>query len=316
MPPPKRILEIPASYIASANSGRKLLSAEAPNSTTSILDDTSSYTPSFEDWFDPLSISSWEAAEMTVLIKASITLSPNYKKHIYITAITTSLITSASITGLGVALAETGNEIPESWIEMIEGVTKLMAAFVVGKVAINYGKHVFHDIPIVTKSVAGGLATIAVLGPVALNLMRETGEGALSSLSLIIQKQYGAIAFNAIPPALIGGMYLQDRYSCKGVNCGSTGYKYLLLAIFTTLGAGLCSSGLHEIEEIAGETPKVYSLGDSKYLSHKRLPLALLAPFGYRKDPTVLTVIAGSGYFLILMTVHIYNRFIFKPPTQ
>ena len=274
------------------------------------------------DYISSFAIWTWETVEMVVLIKAAVLANPTQKWSIYITAGATSILTSSVITGVGVALAEVGTPISKSWVELIEGLTKLFASYVLAKVAVRYAQFAFAGKPFTNKIGLSRTDKLLLLVPVIMNIFRETGEGALSSIGLLVQKSYGVIAFNLIPLAVLSGQALFSRFQWKNRPKWNTHYipEFLLTGLFALLGTGLWATGWHDLEEVAGETPEIYNFGtnvtvagDYEILSQKNLPFAFLGPFGYRPNPTILTSVMGSTYFVgitsaLLLSVWLAKR--------
>ncbi|MGB1270905.1 MAG: hypothetical protein ACPG5T_02400 [Endozoicomonas sp.] len=258
----------------------------------------------YDQWVTSIAIWTWEGIEMFILIggyKGQLGSEVTYKKNqILSVAAVTSVVTQAGIYGVGAWLAETGREIPEPWIELIEGLTKLKASTCVGGWAL---------------ALAGGttgkqeLAMAGLLTNIVSNTFRETAEGALVTLPLILDKQYAAISLSLIPLVILG-LHIKDFK--LGIN-----NPYLRMAtwgVLATLGAGLFSGSWHEFEEVAGESAEVWDIGKNvtvwdnyKILSHKQLPMAVIAPFGYRPNPTIISLSSGLIYFSVVSIASIFR---------
>ncbi|WP_252176358.1 hypothetical protein [Endozoicomonas sp. 4G] len=266
--------------------------------------DVKANKPGYDQWVTSVSIWVWEAVEMFVLLEGSIRVNPKAKREILGAAFTTSAITMAGIYGTGVALAESGKEIPRKWTDLIKGLTKLKASLCVGGWALG---------------IAGGvtgkneLVLSGLLMNVISNTFRETGEGALITLPLILDKKYAAIALSLIPAAIIASQLIPFKPRVKNPYV-----KAFAWFVTATLGTGLFSGAWHEFEEVAGESSTVWDVGkhttvgnDYEILSHEKLPMSFITPFGYRPNPTVITLTSGLGFFTFVSLASLY-RFIYR----
>lgn len=260
--------------------------------------------PDYDRWLTSFSVWVSEGLEMYILLKGALLFNPKATKKIMATATATSLTTMAGIYTAGVGLAESGKKIPEKWIELIEGLTRLKAGLSLGGWALG---------------IAGGVAgrkelvLSGLLINVVSNTFRETGRGALITLPLILDKKYAAIAFSGIPLAFIAAqpLFCYQRTN----NPYAKAFAWTLIA---TLGTGLFSRAWHNFERLAGESGTLWNIdtnitvgGDYEILSHEKLPMSIIAPFGYRPNPTIITVASGLGFFTFVSLASLY-RFIYR----
>ena len=78
------------------------------------------------------------------------------------------------------------------------------------------------------------------------------------------------------------------------------------------LACGLFTGGMHEFEEVLGETPDVFWMPGCKSSSsptctfwhHKKFPCALIKPFGYSHSPTVLQMASFWSFVAVLILAH------------
>eukprot|EP00586_Coscinodiscus_wailesii_P018984 CAMPEP_0172518744 /NCGR_PEP_ID=MMETSP1066-20121228/290998_1 /TAXON_ID=671091 /ORGANISM="Coscinodiscus wailesii, Strain CCMP2513" /LENGTH=376 /DNA_ID=CAMNT_0013301187 /DNA_START=75 /DNA_END=1205 /DNA_ORIENTATION=+ len=80
------------------------------------------------------------------------------------------------------------------------------------------------------------------------------------------------------------------------------------LAVFMALVTGFLSIGLfvggcHEFEEVWGETPKVWKIQNPN-LSHKKLPMVILKPFGYSASRTILQMACFWSWTFLFVLLH------------
>ncbi|WOG29708.1 hypothetical protein [Endozoicomonas sp. 8E] len=276
------------------NNLKNHLGCEAPLPVDAIKN-----KPGYDRWMTSVSVWVWQGIEMFILLHATIKVNPKARKQILWTAFFTSLITTCSLYSAGVALAASGKEIPEKWIRLIAGLTKL-------KASLNIGGW--------TLGMAGGFAAekelvlSGLLMNVISNTFRQTGEGALVTLPLILDKKYAAALLAFIPLGVIASQLI--KFNPKTNSVFLQRFSWFVIA---SLGAGLFSGAWHEFEKIAGESSTVWDFGKQatvsdtyEILSDKKLPMSIIAPFGYRPDPTVITLTSGLGYFTLVTLASLY----------
>ncbi|WP_422133190.1 hypothetical protein [Endozoicomonas sp. ALD040] len=255
--------------------------------------------PDYDRWVSSVSIWVREGVEMFILLSASIKVNPGARKQILYAAYLTSAITMSSLYSTGVALAASGKEIPEKWIQLIDGLTKLKASLCIGGWALG---------------MAGGiadkkeLALSGLLINVISNTFRETGNAVLTTVPLILDKKYEAGLLGLIPLGIIASKLI--KFNPKTNTVFLQRFSWFVMA---SLGAGLFSGAWHNFEKIAGESATVWDLGKQttvsdgyEILSDKKLPMSIIAPFGYRPDPTVITLTSGLGYFTLVTLAGLY----------
>ncbi|WP_448216560.1 hypothetical protein [Endozoicomonas sp. 2B-B] len=264
-----------------------------------LPEETIKNKPDYDRWVSSISIWVREGVEMFILLSASIKVSPGARKQILYTAYLTSFITTGSLYGIGAANAESGKEIPEKWIQLINGLTKLKASLCIGGWAIG-----------MVGGIAGKkeLVLSALLINVISNTFRETGNAALTTVPLILNKNYEAGLLGLIPMGIIASKLIEFNPKTNSVFL-----QKLSWFVIASLGAGLFSGAWHDFEKIAGESATVWDLGKQttvgdgyEILSDKKLPMSIIAPFGYRPDPTVITLTSGLGYFTVVTLASLY----------
>jgi high-affinity iron transporter len=88
---------------------------------------------------------------------------------------------------------------------------------------------------------------------------------------------------------------------------------FTMAAITGWLATGLFTGGMHEFEEVLGETPDVFHMPGCKssksdtcsFFHHKKFPCALIKPFGYSHSPSMLQVSSFWCFFLLLVSLHV-----------
>ncbi len=248
------------------------------------------------------SVAIWimEGVEMFVLLEGSIRVKPEAKYKILGTALGTSLITMGGVFTSGVLLSQSGMEIPEKWVELIAGLTSLKASICAGGWALG---------------LAGGVTgkKELLLSGLLINVVsytfREAGEGALATLPLILDKKYEAISLSFIPMGVIATKLIP--FNPETDSACLRAFSWIVIA---SLGAGLFSNAWHEFEKIAGQSSTLWDLGKNlivgnsyEILSREKLPMSIVAAFGYRPDPTIITVTTGLGFFTFVSLASLYH---------
>ena len=245
---------------------------------------------------------------------------PDIDKKGYIKAINLSAAggialgaTIATAIGLGTYYGGKDFDSIENGVEIAEGVSKLVAAFFVAHFSVEIPKwlglgrsHHDQDDANRIQNESGLMSRKMVSANVFWNLLREFGEIGIFLVPAILAgdavsiPSSGAIGVG-IASALGAGYYFGSKWLNK---------KYLAIGASTLTGllaTGLFSGALHAFEEVGGETPELYDLGET--MSDKRLPFALLAPFGYSSEPTALQTAAWWSFAAGLTTIHVVKSY-------
>jgi high-affinity iron transporter len=193
---------------------------------------------------------------------------------------------------VAIPLAVLSKEFDEKTGEIIEGISKVVAAICILQLSLKLPKWLgFYKNKKNGKiSDSFDLSIQSIRFNVAWNVWREVAECGVFLLPFLLRGEHvGAIPLSAIVGTLIGfvagfGIY----YANKALE------NKLALAIFTTslivfLATGLFVGGCHEFEEVWGETPNVWRVKND-FWSHNELPMAILKPFGYSASRSVLQI--------------------------
>ncbi|GKY95762.1 hypothetical protein MPSEU_000537000 [Mayamaea pseudoterrestris] len=229
-------------------------------------------------------------------------------------AVTTSALAAAFVAIVVVAivaipLAVLSTEINDAIIELIEGVSKIVAAFCVVQLSMKMPKWLgFYKSKKAGKVQSGlDLTPATIRFNVAWNIWRETAECGIFLLPAFLTGQnLKQIPISAIIGIVVGcaagfGIYMANR----------TMKNKLYLCIFTTLvviflSVGLIVGGCHEFEEVLGETPDVWQVKNA-FWDDGRLPMVLLKPFGYSSPRTVLQICIFWLWLLLCAALHYFK---------
>ncbi|WP_252176357.1 hypothetical protein [Endozoicomonas sp. 4G] len=256
--------------------------------------------PDYDRWVSSVSIWAWQGLEMFILLDTAIKMHPQAKQLILAAASATSLITTGSLYITGTVLAAFGKKIPGKWLELMEGLTKLKASLWVGDWAL-----------VMAGGIAGKKEVVlsGLLINVISNTFRETGAGVLVTLPLFVRKKYHAALLSLIPLGVITAQLI-----VRNPRTDNAFVQRVTWLAIASLGAGLFSGAWHNFEEVAGESSIVWDIGsnitvgdDYEILSHQKLPMSIIAPFGYRPNPTVITLTSGLSYFTFITLASLYR---------
>ncbi|KAI2491484.1 hypothetical protein MHU86_23075 [Fragilaria crotonensis] len=183
-------------------------------------------------------------------------------KNVTIAAAFATLVATLVILAVAIPLGVVSGELDDRVVEIIEGVSKVVAAICILQLSVK--------IPVWL----GVYAKVPLL-PCRKNLcmwangsfQEKTTE---KDVGITLQEIRFNVAWNI-------------WHSKQGLA------RILHGGIMLFLSVGLFVGGLHEFEEVAGETPDVYVIEDPA-LSSSQLPMAVLKPFGYSSSRTVLQI--------------------------
>ncbi|KAL7475895.1 hypothetical protein ACHAW6_001786 [Cyclotella cf. meneghiniana] len=244
-----------------------------------------------------------------------------------------------------IPLALLSRNLDERVVEFIEGISKLVAAICVLQLSLKIPK--FLGVYPSKKGEDGltvGLSLKSIRFNVAWNIWREVAEcGAFLIPFFLTGQGAKAIPLSGLIGIAVGGlMGVIIYYSNKRLE-DKTWLAVFMSAILLFLSVGLFVGGCHEFEEIYGETRKVYNIGikyveqtpeatrdllwSERFLtsadqagdgevvlvpvqtfwSEKKLPFALLKPFGYSAGRTELQIGCFWSWLVLGVVLHAWK---------
>jgi high-affinity iron transporter len=210
---------------------------------------------------------------------------------------------------VAIPLAVLSNEFDNRTAEIIEGISKVVAALCILQLSAKMPKWLgFYKTKKAGKVQPDMDITLASIRfNVAWNIWREIAEcGVFLLPALLDGDELQAIPISAIIGTAVG---LVVGFFIYWANLTFTNKLYL--AIFTTLllvflSTGLFVGGCHEFEEVWGETKKIWTVNND-FWSHKKLPMAILKPFGYSGSRTVLQMTCFWCWLAVSAALHGYK---------
>jgi high-affinity iron transporter len=216
-----------------------------------------------------------------------------------------ALVMAATIT---IALYFAGRQFSNNTAEIVEGVSKLVAAVCVLQLSAKVPKWlgIYANKHEDEYGVIEGLDERSIKFNVAWNLWREVAECGVFLIPYMLGNSARSIPVSAVVGIAIGllggfGTYWASR------NMSDTKWLAFFLANLTGwLAVGLFTGGCHEFEEVWGMTPYVWKIGGA-FWSHKNFPMVMLKPFGYSHKRTVLQFVCFWFWFLLTVGYHYYK---------
>ncbi|KAJ1626621.1 hypothetical protein T492DRAFT_1031549, partial [Pavlovales sp. CCMP2436] len=205
---------------------------------------------------------------------------------------------------LGAAQSQVDPEV----VELIEGVSKIVAAFAIATLSLKVPKWlgIYASKSKKMEAVKESLDTLTLSElrfNVAWNIWREMAEIGIFLIPSFLSTEGTAIPLSALSGVavaiIVGGLLYVANTRIKD--------RRLLAAFMATvvglLAAGLFSGGCHEFEEVLGETPVVYRM--SAGWSHSKFPMVIIKPFGFSDHPTQLSLSAFYLFGVTLILLHV-----------
>jgi len=222
-------------------------------------------------------------------------------RAITISASIASFVAILVVLAVAIPLGILSGELDERVVEIIEGVSKIVAAICIiqlscklpewlglyRKVSIFYPWKPFN--PEKEKAKKVNITIKEIRFNVAWNIWREVAECGVFLIPFFLGTGAKAIPLSAVVGTAISlvlgiGIYIaNNRMSSK------FWLAIVMSGLTLFLSVGLFVGGAHEFEEVWGETQKVYVI-ENPNASSKTLPMAILKPFGYSSSRTVLQI--------------------------
>ena len=213
------------------------------------------------------------------------------------------------VVAVAIPLAVLSHEFDEETAEIIEGISKVVAAICIVQLSTKMPKWLgFYKNKKAGKVQPDMDITIASIGfNVMWNIWREIAECGVFLLPLFLDgDDLESIPISAIIGTVVG---LVVGFFIYWANL--TFKNKFFLCIFTTLllvflATGLFVGGCHEFEEVWGETKKVWTIENDGW-NHKELPMAIFKPFGYSSSRTVLQILCFWCWLAVLAALNAFK---------
>jgi len=178
--------------------------------------------------------------------------------------------------------------------DIIEGVSKVVAAFCILQLSLKMPK--FLGIYASKKGEDGvqvGLSLKSIRFNVAWNIWREVAEIGVFLIPFFLEGDKAkAIPLSGLAGIAVGAFLGGVIYLANKKLENKTWLAVFMAVLLLFLATGLFTGGMHEFEEVWGETYYIYNYREAAggFFNEKKLPMALVKPFGYSAKRSVLQI--------------------------
>lgn len=249
----------------------------------------------------------------TVIYKSADFKDDEVKQKRALRAVTMSAVWASAVAvvlavSICLGLYFAGKKFDNATAEIIEGVSKLVAAVCVlqlsAKVPEWLGlyttKHTNED------GMIAGLDERSIKFNVAWNLWREVAECGVFLIPYMLGESARSIPISAIVGCIVGIAGGYGTYYASYTMTDLFWVVFFLSNLTGWLAIGLFTGGMHEFEEVWGMTPYVWKI-DGDFWSHKYFPMVMIKPFGYSSKRTVLQFVCFWLWIAITIAYHYYH---------
>jgi len=241
------------------------------------------------------------------------TLKKEKLRAVTISAVAASLVAVVMVCIVAIPLSLASGEFSEEATAIIEGVSKVIGAIAIMqlslKIPVWLGFYAKVSIlpwkkPVLSHNEKDvGISVREIRFNVAWNIWREVAECGVFLIPFFLGKNASAIPVSALIGIVISLVLGGLIYYANTKMTNKLSVVILMSGLMFFLSVGLMTGGLHEFEEVAGETAKVYVIKEP-FFSSKKLPFAMLKPFGYSSSRTVLQICTFWLYLAFGLTLH------------
>jgi high-affinity iron transporter len=240
-------------------------------------------------------------------------------KAVTVATVFATFVAILVVLAVAIPLGVLSNELDKRVTEIIEGISKVVAAVCIlqlslkipgwlgiyRKVSILPWKEPKPALSNEQKEEELGLSLKEIRFNVAWNIWREVAECGVFLIPFFLDTGAKAIPVSALVGVVIAliigvGLYVaNNRMESKNF------LSFFMSGLTLFLSVGLFVGGMHEFEENFpnGETSNVYKVKND-FWNHKRLPMAMLKPFGYSSNRSILQILCFWLWLLLGCTLH------------
>jgi len=243
------------------------------------------------------------------------------KKAMWQAAAASMAVAGVMILILGVSLDAVGKKMDNVVAELVEGISKIVAALCIGQFSLKIPKWLgvyaikSNKMEEFEKQMEQDLTDRSLFFNVAWNLWREMAEVGVFLLPFFLNGKAEEVPLSALAGVAIAGVLGALIFLANWGLKESTVYLAFWMSFVTALLAtGLFAGGCHEFEEVMGETPHAYSYASScttqsceDFWNHKKFPMVVAKVFGYYKSPTYLVIVCWWVFGLTMVGLHYYK---------
>mmetsp|Transcript_49803 Transcript_49803/g.120705 ORF Transcript_49803/g.120705 Transcript_49803/m.120705 type:complete len:395 (+) Transcript_49803:336-1520(+) len=233
---------------------------------------------------------------------------------------------SASLAGLlavvvvlavAIPLGILSSELDEKVVEIIEGVSKVVAAIFILQLSVKMPEYLglYRKVSLLPwkkfnpekeRAREVDITIKEIRFNVAWNIWREVAECGVFLIPFFLGTGAKAIPLSGLVGIAISLILGIGIYVANNSMKNKLWLAWVMAGLTLFLSVGLFVGGCHEFEEVWGETPKVYVI-ENPNMSHKTLPMAILKPFGYSSSRTVLQITCFWCWLALGCGLHFYK---------
>jgi high-affinity iron transporter len=227
-------------------------------------------------------------------------------------SIIATIVALVVILALAIPLSLLGNDLPGETIEIIEGVSKVVACICIIQLSVKIPVWLglYWRVSIfpwkqkdMKKPEGTDVSFNEIKFNVAWNIWREVAECGVFLIPFFLDdKPLKAIPLSALLGIVISLVIGMSIYVANHKLQNKVWLAIFMSSITLFLAVGLFTSGCHLFEEVWGETAVVWKIKNDAW-SHKKFPMVIAKPFGYSSTRTVLQIacfwsslLTGLGY--------------------
>jgi high-affinity iron transporter len=222
-----------------------------------------------------------------------------------------ALVALVLIIIVGVVLAVLSRGFDEKIGDIIEGVSKVVAAFCILQLSLKMPK--FLGCYASKKGADGvevGLTLKSIRFNVAWNIWREVAEIGVFLIPFFLEGEKAkAIPLSGLAGCAVGGLLGGIIYIANKKLKNKTWLAVFMAVLLLFLATGLFTGGMHEFEEVWGMTKNVYNYREAAngFFNEKKLPMAIFKPFGYSAKRSVLQIASFWTFLCFGCLLHFWK---------
>lgn len=222
-----------------------------------------------------------------------------------------ALVALVLIIIVGVVLAVLSRGFDEKIGDIIEGVSKVVAAFCILQLSLKMPK--FLGCYASKKGADGvevGLTLKSIRFNVAWNIWREVAEIGVFLIPFFLEGEKAkAIPLSGLAGCAVGGLLGGIIYIANKKLKNKTWLAVFMAVLLLFLATGLFTGGMHEFEEVWGMTKNVYNYREAAngFFNEKKLPMAMVKPFGYSAKRSVLQIASFWTFLCFGCLLHFWK---------
>jgi high-affinity iron transporter len=222
-----------------------------------------------------------------------------------------ALVALVLIIIVGVVLAVLSRGFDEKIGDIIEGVSKVVAAFCILQLSLKMPK--FLGCYASKKGADGvevGLTLKSIRFNVAWNIWREVAEIGVFLIPFFLEGEKAkAIPLSGLAGCAVGALLGGIVYIANKKMKNKTWLAVFMAVLLLFLATGLFTGGMHEFEEVWGMTPNVYNYREAAggFFNEKKLPMAMVKPFGFSAKRSVLQIASFWTFLCFGCLLHFWK---------